>query len=439
VSLVFGILAGIYELAVRRNGFLCVLYLLISCACTYLIGGYAFDLPLKQASLFLLPIYNNPKIEPDLPAYIALNLLYIFILIGALFAARYERFFKEAKPAQTIKTIKNKELRKSIFVIQIILLISVSAVVVLSFDKQKNKQLKIDYFSDQNMWGRLLDTAAKLSDQSYNIYCNYDVNLALYHTGQLPNKMFAFPQKAEALLLNVGTDKPPSIVFLKKSKLFFELGDTGTAERLAHEFIEMRGNCPFALEHLAYINIVKGQTENAKVFLEKLSKNIVYRNRARNILESLKADPQLLTNEYLNRIRSFACEFDNTGELGLEDFLTKTLQKNNKMAFEYLMAHYLLTCQLEKIVTNLKLLTVFEYKQLPYHYEEALLLYQALEGKKIRIQDYKTNSETIEKCKEFDSAYGRYGGEQNKIAAMKALEQKFSQDYIFYYVFSDIR
>lgn len=441
-SLLFGILAAIYELSTRRNGFLSTLYLLISCACIWLIGAYAFDLPLKHACLLLLPVYKNPKIEPDLLAHIALNLLYIFILISALLTAWYKHFhhkIKKAQPAQITKTVKNRKLCKSIMALQIILLISASTVVVLSFDKQKKKQLEINYFSSQKMWNNLLNVAAKLPPQSYNIYCNHDVNLALYHTGQLLDKMFAFPQKTEALLLNVGTDKPPSMVFLKKSNLFFELGDIGTAERLAHEFLEMRGNCPFVLEHLAYINIVKGQTENAKVFLKKLSKNIIYRKHAKKILKSLENDPQLLTNEYLNRTRSLACEFDNTGDLSLEDFLTKMLKKKNKMAFEYMMAYYLLTCQLDQIVTNVKLLSVFGYKQLPYHYEEALLLYQALERKKIRLHGFKINPQTVAKCKEFDSTYGRYGGEQNKIAAMKALEQKFSQDYIFYYIFSDIR
>lgn len=441
-SLLFGILAAIYELTTHRNVSLSTLYIMISCACIWLIGSYAFDLPLKHAALLLLPVYKNPKITPDSLAHIALNLLYVFIPISVLLTAGYKHLYHKIKKVQSeqiTKAVKNQKLCKSIMTLQIILLISASAVIALSFDKQKKKQLKISYFSAQKMWDNLLDVAAKLPPQSYNIYCNHDVNLALYHTGQLPDKMFAFPQRTEALSLNVGTDKPPSMVFLKKSNLFFELGDIGTAERLAHEFLEMRGNCPFVLEHLAYINIIKGQTENAKVFLTKLSKNIIYRKHAKKILQSLENDPQLLTNEYINRTRSLACEFDNTGDLSLEDFLTKMIKKKNKMAFEYMMAYYLLTCQLDQIVTNVKLLSVFGYKQLPYHYEEALLLYQALEHKKIRLQDFKINPQTVAKCKEFDSTYGRYGGEQNKIAAMKALEQKFCQDYIFYYVFSDIR
>ena len=73
---------------------------------------------------------------------------------------------------------------------------------------------------------------------------------------------------------------------------------------------------------------------------------------------------------------------DFVAKLELESLLLRLLKRNrhNRMAFEYLMAHYLLTDKLEKLVANLYRFGDFDYPQLPRHCQEALIIYQETTG-----------------------------------------------------------
>jgi hypothetical protein len=65
-----------------------------------------------------------------------------------------------------------------------------------------------------------------------------------------------------------------------------------------------------------------------------------------------------------------------TGE-PIDQTLAALLKRNprNKMAFEYLMACYLVTGQVDKIVANVGKLREFGYERIPPLYEEAILIY----------------------------------------------------------------
>ena len=52
--------------------------------------------------------------------------------------------------------------------------------------------------------------------------------------------------------------------------LCFELGLINDAEQLAHESLELFGSHPMTLKQLALINIAKGQTDTACIFLNAL-------------------------------------------------------------------------------------------------------------------------------------------------------------------------
>ena len=61
-----------------------------------------------------------------------------------------------------------------------------------------------------------------------------------------------------------------------------------------------------------------------------------------------------------------------------ESLLHQLLDSNprNQMAFEYLMAHYLMTTELRRLSRQIGPLETFAYPAIPRHIEEAVLLGQ---------------------------------------------------------------
>ena len=104
------------------------------------------------------------------------------------------------------------------------------------------------------------------------------------------------------------------------------------------------------------------------------------------------------------------------------------------MAFEYLMAHYLLSCRVDKVAEHIGRLNDFGYFGIPRHYEEALLLYMTKPGVKVDLGDRRINYLTIQRFKAFDNIHKRFW--KNKMAALNALVPGFKDTYFFYFIFS---
>ena len=103
------------------------------------------------------------------------------------------------------------------------------------------------------------------------------------------------------------------------------------------------------------------------------------------------------------------------------------------MAFEYLMARYMLKRQLSKLVQNLERLHDFDYRQLPTHYEEAILIYISGTKKPLNLKGFQPNPNKRQQFKDFLGILSRYGGD--KKAAANELAKKFRNTYFYYYVY----
>jgi hypothetical protein len=280
----------------------------------------------------------------------------------------------------------------------------------------------------------VLEQVHKIPIGLYGVYMNHYVNLALYHTHRLGDDMFSYPQTKKSLF-PLDT-KNMRLHHSTGSNLFMELGLVNLAEKQTYEWLENTGNYPPILKRLAMINIVKGQVKTARVFLKVLSKDLIYGRQARDILRRLDADPQLTGDVEIERLRSTMSVEDWIADIkGIEEnSLLKLLERNrhNRMAFEYLMAYYMLTKRLEKVVSNIGRLNDFDYKGIPRHYEEAILLYTSITGKKVDLHGRHISGETLERFDKFRGIHGRL--RPNVRAALNALRADFSNSYFFYYV-----
>ena len=333
------------------------------------------------------------------------------------------------------KSLEYRHKSKLIWAMETLTLLIVTAGAVwLTCNHTARQNQRIDYFARHKMWDKLLQQARFLRD--YDMFICHDVNRALYHTGRLLYDMFVYPQHYTGLLLTPKERLPDYVmmhIWVKSSNTLYELGDINRAERASYEALVNLVYYPEGLKRLALINIIKGQTGAARIFLYALSKDFLYEDLAKQYLKRLETDPLLTKDDQIQRIRSFMLVQDGISETTPMDLLEKN--KDNHMAFEYLMAFCLLTGQHAGVARSIGYLDNFDYPkgQIPRHLAEAILLYTALTGKRPDLHDRRINPDTAQRFGQFMQRFQRH--KYNMQTAAQILEREFGDTYYYFYFF----
>jgi hypothetical protein len=245
--------------------------------------------------------------------------------------------------------------------------------------------------------------------------------------------MFRHHQNSHTLFL---TSEEVLEAWWKRFGVFFELGCINSAEHALIESVGSNTERPLILKRLALVNMVKGDIDTAGVYLRSLSKTLFDADWANNYLSRLKSDSGLSTDQDIQQMRELIAEKDGIwvfteNETPLLDLLERN--RRNKMAFEYLMAWFLVTRQLDKFVDNLGRLDDFEYTRIPRHYEEAILLYSYAKSRTVDLHGRRISSESQASFSEFDRILSMYAS--NTQAAYNHLASKYGNSYYFYHVY----
>jgi hypothetical protein len=319
-----------------------------------------------------------------------------------------------------------------------------------SVDRGLKPFLQINYDANHQQWAELLSEAGRLP--SYSPYTSHDVDLALYHTGRLPDDMFAYPQTRGiySILFDQSQVGNRPIVLLKPCNLLLELGQVNEAEHLALEMLEMRPSGTI-LARLAWIKMIKGQPDAARLFLNVLRDDLVWGRWAETRLCQLDAQPGLEDDPEIRRIRSLmlprddleqASNIDPGGQVSV-DFtvmLSDLWQHNpkNRMALEYLMALDLLQGNLQGVVDRLPQADTFFHAKTPACYAEAALLHGVYHWGEIRqnstglyFRDRKIDEATAERLHRLLAILERNDGSIEKAAA--EVIRELPRTYFAYY------
>jgi hypothetical protein len=424
---IFGLLAALYELLAKRR--------------IVLAGGIFAVLALYYIGVHLGDVSEIPPF----------CLMYIPPFLILLQIARYKRSGKKPVPTKSLpdKDGWMKRFRLAMLILRKMIPYSlILFVFCVVFNDRAKSLLQIWSYAEKQDWQKVLECATRYPESQYNIFFNYDINRALYYTGRLGDDMFSYHQNPFALLLSMpdsGSTTDASKILCRKAQkvdILMELGYLGHARRCASEALELANGCPYLVKKLALIYLAEGQNETAKIYLGALSKDLIYGRFARQLLLRLEKDPQLTDYEPVQSLRRVAVQTDHVGDYDLDNFFTQLLQRNphNKMAFEYMMAMYLLTGQVDKIALNISRMDEFEYNKMPRHYEEAMLVYAALRqqrfGEKINLQDLSISSETIQRFQKYNAtgqtAQLLYGQRTNPEMIRQYLAKDFRDTYMFY-------
>lgn len=264
---------------------------------------------------------------------------------------------------------------------------------------------------------------------SRNITFYYD--MALAYKGQLGDKIFTFPQLYgdEGLFL----DKPVATnICLPLATFYYDLGFVTGALHYAFEAQTTYPNSPYIMEYVIDCLITIGDYTSARIFLNKYE-NIMMSHKFvadRRAFIDGRTDTEL-SGSYIDQIRANHPKRDFYTSWGQNNVLQMFSANNeNLVASQYLVCCALLRSDFDLFV-NLLLngYAYFDNNNMPKSYQEALVLYKAMnknvnpEVDKIKIQPY-----IIDQFKNFQQVANSKS--PNK---MEIIESRFGSTYWKYY------
>ena len=223
--------------------------------------------------------------------------------------------------------------------------ICMGSIVWKNSNLKAEKVMQYDFMATHQQWNRILETAnAEKPNNQIGVTVQ---NLALAMRGMLLDHMFEYNQNGIAgLLPDVQTDATSP---MPTAEAFYQLGMINVAQRTVFEAQESildfqkSGRC---YKRLAQTNLINGNYKVARKYLMALQKTLFYRAWANETLPLLGNEKAIAKHPEYGRLRQ--CAYKNDFYFG--DHVTPEMLKDlyfsnrdNHMAYQYLVAYYLLT------------------------------------------------------------------------------------------------
>ena len=441
-SLLFVVMCGIYELAVKRHGIAGAGCLVFGATIPLLIGIYGFGVSQIGAYSELMPwswrITENDLSNRMVPwLYVMYGCVPVCLLLMG-FLKKTERTKKSNKRKKDNKKSRQRILHpesdrsggiiKWIAITAVLLGVAGGGVYYLA-----NVQLKtlyqIEYYRGMSDWEKVLELADKQPGQLLSIQAR---NQALYHLGRFSDEMFNYLQHPDGLMLShVAFDKS----YWHKHDLYIDLGLVGQADEVLTESMVSFGDNPFILKKLALVNLISGKNQTAKVYLGTLQNQLFFDKWAEQYIAKLESDPELRGDNEIQRLRSLIPKEEDGRFLATPEMRLRAQIENggkNRMAFEYLLALYMLRGEIWNVAEVAGRVEEYDYDKIPVAFEEAILLNNKYNKKKISLKKLEVRAETQRRFDEFIAATIRY---RTKIAAQGELANRFKNTYMYYYFY----
>ena len=207
------------------------------------------------------------------------------------------------------------------------------------------KVMQYDFMARYQQWNRILETVnAERPNNQIGVTVQ---NLALAMRGMLVDHLFDYNQNGIlGLLPDVDRDATSP---LPTAEVYYQLGMIYVAQRTVFEAQEAildfqkSGRC---YKRLAETNLIIGSYEVARKYLTALQKTLFYREWANETLLLLGNEKAIAQHPEYGRLRKMACNdnfyFSDHATPNMLESLFSCNQEN-RLAFEYLRAYYILT------------------------------------------------------------------------------------------------
>lgn len=308
-------------------------------------------LPVTPRSLWLgIHYHRYPSVVPVLLWAAALSVFLLVLIARACHRSMQAKQDARASSQPVNKNAsQNKHRLSSIFNLtsSIFLLVAVCMgyLVWKNSNFKAEKVMGYDFMARFQQWNRILET---INAEKPNNQIGVTVqNLALGMHGMLTEHLFEYHQNGiSGLLPDVGTD---AVSPLPTAEAFYQLGMVTVAQRTvfeAQEAILDFQKSARCYKRLAQTNLILGSYEVARKYLTALQKTLFYSEWAKETLPLLGNEEAIAKHPEYGRLRQYAYD-DNfffgdhvTSEMLQNLYLSNT---DNRLAYEYLKAYYLLT------------------------------------------------------------------------------------------------
>ncbi|MCL4179940.1 MAG: hypothetical protein KJ072_19615 [Verrucomicrobia bacterium] len=294
--------------------------------------------------------------------------------------------------------------------------------------------LAVRHALEQEDWPVLLQALA--GDPLTNNTLRLVVVRALFESGRLPEEQFSWIHRSGPELLSTSELKQyAGAAHLAETLL--QLGCLNAAERLAFDSLEMEGENPSALRTLARLHLVRGLTNAAGIFLNRLEAYPEHQSWVDRFRAGLGTDASVMPDPTITRIRENLLGGDRIAAgLTTERLLQLALESNprNVMAFEYLLAHQLLQRRLLFAVRTLAKSPRSHDGPLPRHYAEAVVLHRSLyPGISVAGLLERVPPAVLACFQDFHKVMARAAGELERVQPEAGRD--FGNTYWYYYFF----
>lgn len=403
-----------------RNRFLIVIgYILLAFLFPYLAWRFVFFQTLSDT--WLRPLFSLSNVLTrytlyGLLAYIPLSLLIMLII----FKLRGRKSF----------TFRWNWLN----IIAAMTIVTGMSILIMKYyrDTKMELLLHIDHSLQKSDWDKALELCSEYPETHRMIV--YFTNIALLKSGNMGDRMFHYTQVGpEGLSLPWTTN---SFIPFFGNDIFYHLGYINEAYHWAFEAIVANGNCPRLVKRIVMTSLINGNNAVAEKYLKLLSKTIYYRGWANHYLKLIN-DPELIEKDaeisekrkFLIRTDFFAG--DDNSELSLNRLLEN--QPYNRLVFEYFMASLLLEKDILSFISNIDRIKEFGYKQIPVHYEEAMIWYMSYSKQDIMPEGFDIRQSTLQRFLDYADAYSSYNGAISDMA--RSFKKYYGTTYWYYYHF----
>jgi len=379
-----------------------------------------FYITIKDAFLKTVPYYYSYK--PGIPFYCLYFYIPLLLLVTQLIFS--------------VRTIKDRlsftgeEKSKHSMLNYAIVFIAGFLLCYIVFPPAQKHKIQADYLSYTGKWNELL--ALVKAHPSEDRLIQFHTNRALYHTGKLHEQLFDFPQTMGVDGLFLTRFLMPEIL-LPTTQLCIDMGYINEALHWGNEAISQNENSPQILEQLIVANIIATNDRSARLYINNLKSNPLFRKKAVRYEQYIQGGSFPEIDSLVKEKRRLMPSTDfivkrSSPQLDLINLLN---DEDNKMAYEYLQAYFLLKNDVASFVQYFPMGKKYQYPHLPVVFQEALALYTyELRRRGKDLPKLKLDGDVIKKFNHYLSVIQSNNGDLQK--AKNELERNFGNTYWFY-------
>ncbi|MBW6502625.1 MAG: hypothetical protein K0B05_14635, partial [Bacteroidales bacterium] len=235
--------------------------------------------------------------------------------------------------------------------------------------------MKYDYLVRTGQWNEVLKLAEDKPPRNFLSLAM--LNLSLAKTGQMGDKMFSYDQRGvNGLFLPFNREY---VAPMMGNEIFYHLALTNASQEYAFEAMETIPNhnkSSRVIKRLAETNLINGNYAVSGKYLTILDKTLFYRKWSRDTRRYLYNEELINSHPDWGEKRKFMVRNDYFFHVqNMEAALNRMVKENpgNRLAFEYLMAFYMINKDLRNFVNLIPLMEKMNYREIPVSYQEAML------------------------------------------------------------------